>query len=279
MKLLTNSLYIVSTPIGNLDDITLRAVEVLKNSDIILCEDTRRSLKLLNHFKIKKKLISYHKFNEKKQVKNVIEHIKGGKILSLIADAGTPLLSDPGRILINECVGKKIKIVPIPGVSSITAAMSVSGFSDKFLFYGFLPKKENEVEQTLKSLSDCNYSQVFFVPVLKINFYIDKLKKFFPSRKVMIAKEITKIHEEFYRDKLENLKTFKSSLKGEITLVVSNVENKKKVVNKDIIINKIKKYMKRYSLKDTVNLIMETENLSKKKIYELCLKIKNEKSI
>ena len=140
MKFSSNTLYIVSTPIGNLDDITLRAINVLNKSDIILCEDTRHSLKLLNNLKIKKKLISYHKFNEKKQLNNVIEHINKGKILSLISDAGTPLLSDPGRLLLNECLIREIKIVPIPGVSSIATAMSVSGVSDKFLFYGFLPK-------------------------------------------------------------------------------------------------------------------------------------------
>ena len=134
MKLNLNHLYIVSTPIGNLDDITLRALEVLKNSDIILCEDTRRSIKLLSHYKIKKKLISYHKFNEKKQLENIIEHFNEGKILSLISDAGTPLLSDPGRILVNECIEKGIKVTPVPGVSSIISAMSVSGFKDKFFF-------------------------------------------------------------------------------------------------------------------------------------------------
>ena len=138
MKLQSNYLYIVSTPIGNLDDITLRALEVLKNSDIILCEDTRRSLKLLSYYKIKKKLISYHKFNEKKQVSNIIRHINEGKILSLISDAGTPLLSDPGRLLVNQCFNNGIKITPIPGASSITSALTVSGFDDKFLFYGFL---------------------------------------------------------------------------------------------------------------------------------------------
>ena len=147
MKLLTNSLYIVSTPIGNLDDITLRAIEVLKNSDVIVCEDTRRSIKLLNYLNIKKKLIAYHKFNEKKQMRGIIEHIKQGKILSLISDAGTPMLSDPGRVLLNECLVNNIRIIPIPGISSITAAMSVSGFNDQFLFYGFLPKTEIQLEK------------------------------------------------------------------------------------------------------------------------------------
>ena len=170
MKLFSNHLYIVSTPIGNLDDITLRAIEVLKKSDIILCEDTRRSLKLLNHYKIKSKLISYHKFNEKKQLSNIIEHIKQGKILSLISDAGTPLLSDPGQLLVNQCIKNKINIVPIPGASSIISALSISGFSDKFLFYGFLPKKEIELDKVLKSLNHFVYSIVFFAPAIKINF-------------------------------------------------------------------------------------------------------------
>ena len=140
-ELSSGNLYIVSTPIGNLDDITLRGIETLKNSDIILCEDTRHSIKLLNHLNIKKKLISYHKFNEKKQISTVIEHINKGKTMSIISDAGTPLLSDPGISLVKECIKKNIKVIPIPGVSSITAAMSVSGFSDQFLFIGFLPKK------------------------------------------------------------------------------------------------------------------------------------------
>ena len=161
MKLFANSLYIVSTPIGNLDDITLRAIEVLKNSDIILCEDTRRSIKLLNHLSIKNKLISYHKFNEKKQIKDIIEHINQGKILSLISDAGTPMLSDPGRILLNECLLNKINIVPIPGVSSIAAAMSVSGFNDQFMFYGFLPKTENKLTEILIETAKYNIHWYF----------------------------------------------------------------------------------------------------------------------
>ena len=152
MKLSNKSLYIVSTPIGNLDDITLRSIEVLKNSDIILCEDTRRSLKLLNHLKIKKRLFSYHKFNEKKELEKIIKLLNEGKILSLISDAGTPLLSDPGQLLVKKCIEKNISVIPIPGVSSIIASMSISGFKDEFLFYGFLPKKDKEIENILSSL-------------------------------------------------------------------------------------------------------------------------------
>tara|TARA_Y100000389_G_scaffold196063_1_gene228365 strand:- start:1826 stop:2665 length:840 start_codon:yes stop_codon:yes gene_type:complete len=278
MELFSNNLYIVSTPIGNLDDITLRAINVLKKSDIILCEDTRRSLKLLNHLKIKKKLISYHKFNEKKQISRVIEYIEQGKILSLISDAGTPLLSDPGHLLINQCIRNKIGVIPVPGVSSITTAMSVSGFKDRFLFYGFLPKTENELDKVLTSLSEYIFSQVFFIPSLKINFYLKKFKKYFSGRELFIAKEITKMHETFYRENIDDLKIFKNPVKGELTIIISEKNIKKKTLDEEKIVNKAKKYLKKYSLKDTVDLILETEKISKKEIYKICLKVKNEKN-
>ena len=278
MNLPVKKLFIVSTPIGNLDDITLRAIQVLKKSDIILCEDTRRSLKLLNHLNIKKKLISYHKFNEKKKLSSIIEYIKEGKILSLISDAGTPLLSDPGRILINECIKKYIKIIPIPGVSSITAAMSVSGFNDQFSFYGFLPKTENELDKVLSQISENTNSLIFFIPSIKINFYLKKFKNYFHGRKLMIAREITKIHETFYRENINNLKLFKSIIKGELTVVISEKNIKDKALDKEKIIKKARKYLKKYSLKDTVNMILETEKLKKKVVYEICLQIKNQKN-
>ena len=279
MNFSKNSLYIVSTPIGNLEDITLRAIKVLENSDMILCEDTRRSIKLLNHLKIKKKLVSYHKFNEKKQMYRIIEQIKMGKILSLISDAGTPLLSDPGKLLLNECINKKIDIIPVPGVSSITTAMSVSGFDDKFLFYGFLPKTENELNKVLSSLSSQFYSQIFFIPAIKINFYLKKLKTHFAGRKIMIAKEITKMHETFFREDINNVKIFKNQLKGELTVVISEGKIKDKKLDKKKIYSEAKKYLKKYTLKDTVDIIFEKENINKKEIYKLCLSIRNEKNI
>ena len=274
MKLSTKSLYIVSTPIGNLDDITIRAIEVLKNSDIILCEDTRHSLKLLNHLKIKKKLISYHKFNEKKELEKIIKHLNEGKILSLISDAGTPALSDPGRLLIETCVKKNLKIVPIPGVSSITASMSISGFRDQFLFYGFLPKTENELEKILSSLSQHSFSQVFFIPAIKINFYLKKFKQFFSGRKLLIAKELTKLHEAFYREDVDKINMFKTPIKGELTVVISEKNIKDKFFDENKIIKKAKLYLKKYSLKDVVELLFESEKINKKKIYQICLNIK-----
>ena len=279
MKLSVKSLYIVSTPIGNLDDITLRGIEVLKKSDIILCEDTRHSLKLLNHLKIKKKLISYHKFNEKKELEKIIKYLNEGKILSLISDAGTPLLSDPGRLLIQKCIEHNIKVVPIPGVSSITTSMSISGFKDQFLFYGFLPKTERELEKILSSLCQLSFSQVFFVPAIKINFYLKKIKNFYAGRKLLIAKEITKLHEYFYREDIDKINMFKTPIKGELTVVISEKNIKDKFFDEKKIIKKAKLYLQKYSLKDVVELLFESEQINKKKIYQICLNIKKHEKI
>jgi 16S rRNA (cytidine1402-2'-O)-methyltransferase len=277
MNTLISGLYIVSTPIGNLDDITLRSLEVLKKSDIILCEDTRRSLKLLNHYKIKKKLISYHKFNEKKELSKIIKYLKEGKILSLISDAGTPALSDPGQILIKNCIEENIKIIPIPGPSSITAATSIAGFEDKFLFYGFLPKTENELAKIMGGLKNLDFALVFFVPGIKINFYLKSFKKYLAGRDIFIAREITKMHETFYRSTLTEIKLFKAPLKGELTVVISKIYNNNQIESNDDIINQASEYLKKYSLKDVVELISKKEKVSKKKVYEICLKIKNDK--
>ena len=142
-KEIKKGLYLVSTPIGNLGDITLRAIDTLKNSDYILCEDTRVSKILLDKYTIRSKLISNHKFNEKKNVSKILELLKKGSIISLISDAGTPIISDPGAIIVNECIKHKIEIIPVPGPSAVLSAVSMSGFSEKFFFYGFLPEKKN----------------------------------------------------------------------------------------------------------------------------------------
>ena len=275
--ILTKGLYIVSTPIGNLEDITNRAISVLNNSDIILCEDTRRSLKLLNYLKIKKRLISYHKFNERKKLNNIIEYLNEGKILSLISDAGTPSISDPGNILINECIKNNINIIPVPGASSVIATMSISGFEDKFLFYGFLPKKEKELSKILNNLKDLNFSIIFFIPAIKVNFYITNFKKFFINREILLAREISKIHESFYRGSLDKFKLFKSSIKGELTVIISKkniTKEKNETIEDDILRKQAVSYLKKYSLKDVVELISLKEKIPKKIIYKLCLEIK-----
>ena len=198
--------------------------------------------------------------------------------MSLISDAGTPLISDPGRLLIKTCIDKKINIVPIPGVSSVTASLSISGFSDKFLFYGFLPKKEKELEKILVTLSDLSFSQIFFIPSIRINFYLKKMKKFFNGRDILIAREVTKLHETFYRGNIDTIKMFKTKIKGELTVVLSEKNIKNKILDESDIKKRAKIYLKKYSLKDVVELLFKSEKIHKKKIYQICLEIKkNEK--
>ena len=269
-------LYLVSTPIGNMEDITFRALNVLKKSDIILCEDTRRSGKLLSYFNIKNKLIPYHKFNEEKISDRIIDSIKKNKIVSLISDAGTPTISDPGMILVKKCIQENLFVFPVPGPSAVTSAVSASGFSDKYLFYGFLVKKEKELEKILNSLSNIDYSLVFFIPASKINFYINQFKKYFSDRKIVIAREMTKIHEEFIRNKVELMKNLPENIKGELTVVLSERIKEKKIKKeiRESVKIEIKKMIKRYSHKDVVQFISKKENLPKKIIYEYCLKLK-----
>tara|TARA_B100000902_G_scaffold319510_1_gene311775 strand:- start:851 stop:1714 length:864 start_codon:yes stop_codon:yes gene_type:complete len=273
-----NNLYLVSTPIGNMQDITYRAIDTLNKSDYILCEDTRVSQNILNRFNIKSKLISNHKFNEQKNLKKVIELLKSNKKVSLISDAGTPSISDPGNILINECIKHNIKIIPIPGASAVAAAVSISGFSDKFFFYGFFPEKVKVLKNDLENLSQINCSIVFFVSPKKINKIIPELKKFFSSRKIVFCREISKIYEEFIRSNVDDLKPFSNDLRGELTIVISeNNHNKKnsKELNESVKIN-IKKMINKLSVKEIINIIKQNNDISKKEIYNYCLKLKNE---
>jgi len=273
---ITPGLYLISTPIGNMEDITFRALSVLKKSNVILCEDTRRSGKLLSYFQIKNKLLSYHKFNDKKISSTIIDSIKKNQIVSLISDAGTPAISDPGLILVNRCINENLSVHPIPGPSAVTSAVSVSGFSDQYLFYGFLTKKENELDKVLKNLCNLNYSIVFFIPASKINFYISKFKNYFFDRKILIAKEMTKMHEDFIREKVVSIKVLAKNLKGEFTVIVSE-KNKEKGIQQKIsesVKIEIKKMLKKYSHKDVVEFIAKKEDLPKKIVYNFCLKLK-----
>ena len=266
-------LYIVSTPIGNLRDITLRAINILKNSEYILCEDTRTSRKLLDKYKIKSKLVSNHKFNETKNLNKIIEILKSEKIVSLISDAGTPTISDPGRIVINECVKNKINIYPIPGPSAVSTAVSVSGFSEKYFFYGFFPQKKKDLLNDLKNLSNIDGSIIFFISPNKINDSIEHIKTFFSGRKILICREMTKFFEEYIRADVDDLKPFQKIPKGELTLVISENNNNLITLN-DLDKRKIKKMIQNSSIKDIVDLITKERKISKKEIYNYCLSIK-----
>ncbi len=266
----------IPTPIGNLGDITFRAIELLKSSDFILCEDTRVSKKLLDKFEIKTQLISNHKFNEIKNLTKIIDLLKKNKIVSMISDAGTPCISDPGAILINRCLKEKINIIPLPGPSAVTTAMSVSGFDEKYLFYGFFPEKEKTIKETLKILSDLNFSIVFFISPKKINNTIPLIKSYFKGRKILICREISKIYEEYLRSNVDELELFKTQPKGELTIVISAKKIDKKSSqnlsesdkrNIEIMINKL-------STKEITDFISQNSKAPKKTIYNYCLKLK-----
>ena len=267
-------LYIVSTPIGNLRDITLRALEVLKLSDFVLCEDTRVSGKLFSHYKIKNKLISNHKFNEKKNIYKVLSFLKSGKIVSLISDAGTPTISDPGNILISKCIENNIDIFSVPGPSAVSAAVSMSGFTDKYYFHGFLPEKKTQIEKDFKNLSKLNTSIVFFISGKKINKIINLIKKYFMGREVLICREITKLYEENIRYLVDKLKEFEKDMKGEITIIISKEKNQEKINLNESDKKKIKKLIKKFSIKDITKIFAEEKNVSKKEIYNYCLSLK-----
>tara|TARA_A100000164_G_scaffold371046_1_gene398095 strand:- start:241 stop:1104 length:864 start_codon:yes stop_codon:yes gene_type:complete len=278
VKNIENCLYLVSTPIGNLKDITFRAIETLKKSDFILCEDTRVSKNLLDKYEIKTKLISNHKFNEKKNLIKIIDYLNSGKSISLISDAGTPSISDPGSVLVNECIKNSIKIIPIPGPSAVATAVSISGFSNQFLFYGFFPEKKNQLASELKKLSQLENTLVFFVSPKKINKIIPELKENFSGRKIVVCREITKYYEEFIRKNVDDLELFDTQLKGELTLVISEPTNDKKtsqILSESDMIN-IKKMIKKFSIKEITNILSQNKNISKKQIYNYCLKLKNE---
>ena len=271
-------LYLVSTPIGNLKDITLRAIETLKQSDFILCEDTRISKNLLNKYEIKSRLISNHKFNEMKNVNKIIQYLKSGSIISLISDAGTPNISDPGIVLINECIKNKIEIFPIPGPSAVSTAVSISGFSNKFYFYGFLPEKKQQIHKELKKLADFKDTLVFFISPKKVNKIIPEIKKNFNGRKIVFCREITKIYEEFIRMDVDKIETFSKELKGEITIVISEKNDDKNSSQNlsESDISLIKKMINKLAIKEITNLVSSNSNVPKKKIYNYCLKLKNE---
>ena len=278
-RVFKKSLYLVSTPIGNLNDISLRAIETLKRSDYILCEDTRISKNLLEKYQIKSNLIANHKFNEKRNVVKIIKLINQGSLISLISDAGTPGISDPGSILVNECIKNNINIIPIPGASAVISAVSISGFSEKFFFYGFFPEKDKILKEDLENLSKLNSSIVFFISPKKINKNIPLIKKNFIGRKILICREMTKFYEEYKRSKVEDLEPLKSNLKGELTIVISEkIHDKKASQTLDESDKRlIRAMINKLSIKEITDLIIRKNEISKKIIYDYCLKIKNEK--
>lgn len=219
-------LFIVSTPIGNLEDISFRAIETLKNSDFIICEDTRISSILLKQYEIKKDLLSLNAFNEKDKIKYLIERIKSVKNVSLISDAGTPVISDPGSVFISECIKSGIDIIPIPGASALLSALVVSGLKiNSFIFEGFLPQKKGR-EKKLKELALEKQTIIIYESVYRVEKLLLELKKFMPDRYIIVCKELTKKFEDVWRGYPDELSKMipKNKIKGEFVFIISEKE-------------------------------------------------------
>jgi 16S rRNA (cytidine1402-2'-O)-methyltransferase len=275
------TLYVVATPIGNRDDITLRALSVLKNADLIAAEDTRHTGKLLSLHGIKGRLISYHEYNERVKTPGLVDRLRNGSSVALVSNAGTPVVSDPGYCLIKEAIAAGINIVPVPGVSAAIAALSVSGLAtDSFIFIGFCPKKKEKRLNLLRDLNNEKRTVIFYESPRRILNLIEEIKAVMGERPSVLSREITKIHEEFIRGTLSEILTaFKerSEIKGECTLLVSGCEEKE-AVSPEVVTKELKESI-RSNKKPLSTLAKETAKkfgLSKNAVYEEALRIKNE---
>ncbi|HPO50828.1 MAG TPA: 16S rRNA (cytidine(1402)-2'-O)-methyltransferase [Spirochaetota bacterium] len=221
----TGALYVVSTPIGNLSDITLRALDILKNVDVIACEDTRHSLKLLNHYDIKKRLISYHSYNEKNSTSGIIKLIDEGKSVALISDGGTPAISDPGSRLVKECVDNGVKVIPIPGASGILTLLVSSGFkTDNFYFSGFLSIKEGKRKKQLEKLREIETTHIIYESPFRLLKLIDNIEEIFLDKFICVGKELTKINEKVIIGKSDVIKArlVDEKIAGEFIVLIAN---------------------------------------------------------
>jgi len=278
---MAGTLYIVSTPIGNLQDISTRAIKILKDADLIACEDSRHTKKLLSHFGIKTTLSSYHEHNELSKSKKLIEELVGGKNIALVTDAGTPCVSDPGYRVVNLAVKNSIKVVPIPGPSSVFAALAASGLpSDKFLFLGFLPKTKKQIEKICDNYEYEPYTLIFFESPKRIKKSLVYLQDKFGKRDAVICRELTKLHEEIVHGTVDELSrdfSDRDNIKGELTLIIKGYQEDKSQSSGEIeviISNRLKTLNNLgLSLKDSVKVVCEDYDISKRTVYDKALRI------
>lgn len=272
------TLYIVSTPIGNLEDITLRALKVLKDVDVIAAEDTRRSSKLLTHYGISKPLISYWGEKEKVRSTEILERLHAGQSVALISDAGTPGISDPGAVLIRKALEEAIDVVSIPGVTALIAALSVSGIStDEFTFMGFLPARKSQRQKVLKDLSYEQRTLVFYEAPHRILETLSDMEEIFGERKAAVIKEISKIYEEIIRGNIsEVFRTLeKTTIAGEYVIVMEGRAEVEKLTSDDAL-QEVSTLMKKgLGRKEAVKKVAEAYGLSKKELYDKSLKVSN----
>jgi len=280
-------LYICGTPIGNLEDITLRALRILKEVNLIAAEDTRHTLKLLNHYQINTKITSYYEYNKFKKAPYLVEILKNGQDIALVSDAGMPGISDPGYVLINLALKNNIKIIPVPGVSALITALVVSGLStDKFVFEGFLPRKIKERKRCFKGIENEERTIIFYETPHRLKRALKDMLEIWGDRKVVIARELTKIYEEIIRGKLSQVLTEISTkeIKGEITLIVQGGNKKKENDSIDFLKDEciMQEYLKKlknqgYSNKDIIKIAQEKINIPKNLIYKKLLEMKKGK--
>ena len=265
------TLYIVATPIGNLEDITLRAIKVLKEVDIIAAEDTRHTLKLLNHLEISKPLISYHRHNEDIKTDVLIKELKEGKNIALVSDAGTPGICDPGEEVIKKCIEEEIKIVPIPGACAMINALICSGLDTKeFLFMGFLPLNKKNRKEKLEEIRNETKTIILYEAPHKLEATLKDLKDIIEDRKIVLARELTKIHEEYIRENIDVLIEKAKDIKGEIVLIIEGAKKKEDNHLMDLSLEEHYAYYEKQGLskKDIIKQIAKDRNVNKNEIYQ-----------
>ena len=266
------NLYIVATPIGNLEDITLRAIRILDEVDLIAAEDTRHTLKLLNHLEISKTMISYHRHNEEIRVEGLINQIKEGKNIAIVSDAGTPGICDPGEIIIKKCIEENIKVVPIPGACAMINALIVSGLdTDEFNFFGFLPLNKKNRKNKLEEIKKSNKTIILYEAPHKLKNTLNDLKDILENRKIVIAREITKIHEEYIRGTVEDILKIVDNLKGEMIIVIE--KNKKDLKDNNFNNLTLEEHYELYKSqgldkKEIIKKIAKDRDVNKNEIYQ-----------
>lgn len=271
-------LYVVATPIGNLEDISMRAIRVMKEADIIAAEDTRHTRIMLNYFQISTPLISLHEHNEKEKSALIIEKINAGKDIVYVTDAGTPCISDPGFFLISKAHDENIKVIPVPGPSAVIAALSVSGFpADSFIFCGFLPARQNDRKKYLQTLKIEERTIVFYESPIRITACLNDLRDILGNREIMLAREITKKFEEIKRGDISAIidELTGRKIKGEITIIIKGEKIAATLLSDEEIKQKITEIKKNsnLSLRDTVATVARSTGVSKKRVYEIGIKL------
>lgn len=260
-------LYLIPTPIGNLDDITLRAIKTLEMVDIVYAEDTRETLNLLKYLKINKKVESCHKYTEMKHKDKIVQILKLGKNIGYVTDRGTPLISDPGNVIVDESIKQNITVIALPGPNALLPAINMSGLSnERFLFYGFLNSKQSLAKKELIDLKDIKQTIIFYESPHRITDTLSQILDAFGNRNIAIVREISKIHEEVIRDNIENILKISDTLKGEMVIIVEgNTKEETLEVNYTEEIDKL--LTQGYSKRDAIREIADKYNVSKNKLY------------